>query len=69
MGEVSRNDMAELVELLQYESFWIRSSVDGREVLNREFYDSIFPGVDKGPNVRIELSKDKGCEEWMFEFG
>ncbi|XP_074380944.1 homeobox-leucine zipper protein HDG11-like isoform X1 [Apium graveolens] len=59
MVDVSRNAMDELIKLVQSDSpFWIRSSADGREVLNLECYESIFPGVAKSPNVRIESSKD-----------
>lgn len=59
MVDVSRNAMEELIKLLQSNSpFWIRSSVDGRQVLNLEVYESIFPRVAKSPNVRIESSKD-----------
>ncbi|XP_074369117.1 homeobox-leucine zipper protein ROC8-like [Apium graveolens] len=59
MVDVSRNAMDELIKLVQSDSpFWIRSSADGGEVLNLECYESIFPGVAKSPNVRIESSKD-----------
>ncbi|XP_074369116.1 homeobox-leucine zipper protein ROC8-like [Apium graveolens] len=59
MVDVSRNAMDELIKLVQSDSpFWIRSSADGRQVLNLECYESIFPGVAKSPNVRIESSKD-----------
>ncbi|KAK1371925.1 Homeobox-leucine zipper protein HDG11 [Heracleum sosnowskyi] len=58
MVDVSRNAMEELIKLLQSNSpVWIRA-VDGREVLNPEVYESIFPKVAKSPNVRIESSKD-----------
>lgn len=59
MVDVSRSAMEELIKLLQSDSpFWIGSS--GREVLNDEVYESIFPRVAKSPNVRIESSKDSG---------
>ncbi|XP_074369438.1 homeobox-leucine zipper protein HDG11-like [Apium graveolens] len=59
MVDVFRNAMDELIKLVQSDSpFWIRSSADGRQVLNLECYESIFPGVAKSPNVRIESSKD-----------
>lgn len=59
MVDVSRNAMEELIKLLQSNlPFWIRSSADGREVLNPEVYESIFPKVSGSPNVRVESSKD-----------
>lgn len=59
MVDVTHNAMDELRRLLQSNSpFWIKSSTDGREVLNLEVYESIFPRVARNPNVRIESSKD-----------
>ncbi|XP_074337782.1 homeobox-leucine zipper protein HDG12-like [Apium graveolens] len=59
MVNVSLNAMEELIKLAQSSSpLWIRSSADRCEVLNRAVYESIFAGVAKSPNVRIESSKD-----------
>lgn len=59
MVDLSLNAMDELIKLFQSNSpLWIRSSVDGHEVLNPEVYQSIFPRVAGSTNVRTESSKD-----------
>ena len=64
MADVAENAMVELLRLLQTnEPFWMKSSTDGRDVLNLESYERIFPRANrhfKGPNVRIEASRDSG---------
>ncbi|PIA26703.1 hypothetical protein AQUCO_09100087v1 [Aquilegia coerulea] len=63
MAEFSANAMDELIRLLQAgEPLWMRSPVDGRDVLNLESYERMFPRTDhlKNPDVRIEASRDSG---------
>lgn len=64
MTDVAANAMEELLRLLQTnEPLWIKSSTDGRDVLNLENYQRIFPRAMshlKNPNVRIEASRDSG---------
>ncbi|CAI9113299.1 OLC1v1013872C1 [Oldenlandia corymbosa var. corymbosa] len=64
MGDIAANAMDELIRLLQSnEPLWIKSSVDGRELLNLESYEKIFPRANtrlKNPNTRIEASRDSG---------
>ncbi|XP_075482634.1 homeobox-leucine zipper protein HDG11-like [Primulina tabacum] len=64
MADIAVNAMDELVKLLQAnEPIWVKSTADGREILNLETYDSIFPRSNshlKNPNIRIEASRDSG---------
>lgn len=64
MTDVAGNAMEELLRLLQTnEPLWMKSSIDGRDVLNLESYQRIFPRAMshlKNPNVRIEASRDSG---------
>ncbi|CAI9773848.1 unnamed protein product [Fraxinus pennsylvanica] len=63
MADVAGNAMDELIRLLQTdEPLWMKSA-DGREVLNLESYERIFPRPNthlKNPNIRIESSRDSG---------
>lgn len=60
MAECASNAMDELIRLLQAgEPLWMRSQVDGREVLNIESYERMFPR-NKNPGIRIEASRDSG---------
>ncbi|KAJ7975330.1 Homeobox leucine zipper protein [Quillaja saponaria] len=62
--DIATNAMEELLRLLQTnEPLWMKSSTDGRDVLNLESYERIFPRTHshlKNPNVRIEASRDSG---------
>ncbi|XP_042490003.1 homeobox-leucine zipper protein ROC8-like isoform X2 [Macadamia integrifolia] len=63
MSEVAANALEELIRLFQAnEPFWMKSPIDGREVLNIENYQRIFPKPNhiKHPNIRIEASRDSG---------
>ncbi|CAA2961068.1 homeobox-leucine zipper HDG11 [Olea europaea subsp. europaea] len=64
MADVAGNAMDELIRLLQTnEPLWMKSTNDGREILNLENYERIFPGHNnqlKNPNIRIEASRDSG---------
>ncbi|KAF7822028.1 homeobox-leucine zipper protein HDG11-like [Senna tora] len=65
ISEIAANAMQQLLRLLQSnEPLWMKSSSDGRDVLNLEAYQSVFPRPNshqlKNPNVRIEASRDCG---------
>ncbi|XP_050150015.1 homeobox-leucine zipper protein HDG11-like isoform X2 [Malus sylvestris] len=64
MTDIAANAMEELLGLLRTnEPLWMKSSTDGRDVLNLETYERIFPRANshlKTPNVRIEASRDSG---------
>ncbi|GLT74162.1 hypothetical protein SLA2020_459760 [Shorea laevis] len=64
MTEVAANAMEELLRLLQTnEPFWMKSREDGRDVLDLESYERIFPRPNshlKSPNIRVEASRDSG---------
>ncbi|KAL4347679.1 hypothetical protein GQ457_17G026850 [Hibiscus cannabinus] len=64
MSDIAANAMEEMLRLLQSnEPLWIKSTHDGRDVLNLESYERIFPRPNthfKSPNVRIEASRDSG---------
>ncbi|XP_068307009.1 homeobox-leucine zipper protein HDG11-like [Pyrus communis] len=64
MTDIATNAMEELLGLLRTnEPLWMKSSTDGRDVLNLETYERIFPRANshlKNPNVRIEASRDSG---------
>jgi homeobox-leucine zipper protein len=56
--------MDELVRLLQTdEPLWMKSNTDGRDLLNLDTYDRMFPKANnrlKNPNIRTEASRDSG---------
>lgn len=64
MADIAGNAMDELIRLLQTnEPLWMKSATEGRDVLNLENYERIFPRANahlKNPNVRIEASRDSG---------
>lgn len=64
MSDIATNAMDELVRLLQTnDPLWIKSNTDGKDVLNLEAYERIFPKTNnrlKNPNLRIEASRDSG---------
>ncbi|KAL3512453.1 hypothetical protein ACH5RR_025170 [Cinchona calisaya] len=68
MADIAGNAMDELIRLLQTnEPLWMKSppaaAAGGKEVLNLENYDRIFPKANthlKNPNIRIEASRDSG---------
>lgn len=63
MVEIAANAMDELIRLLQAdEPLWIKSAVDGREILNLDNYERIFPRPNhlKSPDIRIEATRDSG---------
>ncbi|KAJ8646867.1 hypothetical protein MRB53_008615 [Persea americana] len=63
MVEIAANAMDELIRLLQAdEPLWIKSAGDGREILNLENYERIFPRPNhlKSPDIRIEATRDSG---------
>nr|GLL35367.1 homeobox-leucine zipper protein HDG11 [Ipomoea trifida] len=63
MADIAGNAMEELIRLLQgNESLWTKS-LDGRDLLNLESYERVFPRASnhmKNPNMRIEASRDSG---------
>lgn len=64
MSDIAANAMEELLRLLQTnEPWWMKSSTDGRDVLDLDSYERMFPRANshlKNPNVRIEASRDSG---------
>ncbi|NP_001313868.1 homeobox-leucine zipper protein HDG11-like [Gossypium hirsutum] len=65
MSDIAANAMEELLRLLQTnEPLWIKSTNDGKDVLNLESYERIFPKPNnthfKSPNIRVEASRDSG---------
>ncbi|KAM7277711.1 hypothetical protein ACFE04_004845 [Oxalis oulophora] len=64
MTDIASNAIEELLRLLQTnEPLWMKSTNDGRDVLNLENYERIFPRANshlKNPNVRIEASRSSG---------
>lgn len=64
MSDIAANAMEELLRLLQTnEPLWMKSSTDGRDVLDLDSYERMFPRANshlKNPNVRIEASRDSG---------
>ncbi|KAL5995490.1 hypothetical protein ACLOJK_025552 [Asimina triloba] len=62
MAEMSSNAMDELMRLLRMdEPLWMKSSSDGRDVLNLDSYERMFPKPNlKTPDIRIEASRDSG---------
>ncbi|XP_010268322.1 PREDICTED: homeobox-leucine zipper protein HDG11-like isoform X2 [Nelumbo nucifera] len=63
MAEIAANALDELIRLLQTdEPLWMKSTTDGRDVLDLENYERTFPRPNrmKNPNVQIEASRDSG---------
>ncbi|KAG6584428.1 Homeobox-leucine zipper protein HDG11, partial [Cucurbita argyrosperma subsp. sororia] len=64
MTEIATNAMAELLRLSQTnEPFWIKSTNDGRDVLDLETYEQAFPRPNspfKNPHFRTEATRDSG---------
>ncbi|MFQ6638211.1 hypothetical protein Gotur_012527 [Gossypium turneri] len=65
MSDIAANAMEELLRLLQTnEPLWLKSTNDGKDVLNLESYERIFPKPNnthfKSPNIRVEASRDSG---------
>lgn len=64
MTDIAANAMEELLRLLQTnEPLWVKSREDGRDVLDLENYERLFPMPNthlKSPNLRIEASRDSG---------
>ncbi|KAH7529418.1 hypothetical protein FEM48_Zijuj05G0182000 [Ziziphus jujuba var. spinosa] len=64
MTDIAANATEELLRLLQTnEPLWMKSSVDGRDVLNLDSYERLFPRPNshlKNPNFRIEASRYSG---------
>lgn len=64
MADIAASAMDELVRLLQgSEMLWMKSSSDGRELLNLESYERVFPRPNsqlKDPRIRTEASKSSG---------
>lgn len=64
MADIAGNSMEELIRLLQTnEPLWTKSTTDGRDVLDLDSYNQIFPRANsslKNPNVCIEASRDSG---------
>ncbi|XP_009587298.1 homeobox-leucine zipper protein HDG11-like [Nicotiana tomentosiformis] len=64
MADIAGNAMEELIRLVQTnEPLWMKSAIDGKDVLNFQNYDRIFPRANshlKNHNVRIEASRDSG---------
>ncbi|XP_055831125.1 homeobox-leucine zipper protein HDG11-like [Solanum dulcamara] len=64
MADIAGNAMEELIRLLQTnEPLWTKSTTDGRDVLDIDSYDQIFPKANsslKNSNVRVEASRQSG---------
>ncbi|XP_057514951.1 homeobox-leucine zipper protein HDG11-like isoform X1 [Actinidia eriantha] len=64
MADVASNAMDEFIRLLQNnEPLWIKSANDGRDGLNLDGYERLFPRANnhsKNPYLRIEASRDSG---------
>lgn len=64
MTDIAANAMEELLRLLQTnEPLWMKSSTDGRDILDLDSYERMFPRANshlKNPNVRTESSRDSG---------
>ncbi|XP_062159674.1 homeobox-leucine zipper protein HDG11-like [Alnus glutinosa] len=64
MTDIAANAMEELLRLLQTnEPLWMKSATDGRDVINIDSYERIFPRPNanlKDPHLRIEASRDSG---------
>ena len=64
MADVAGNAMDEFISLLQNnDPLWIKSANDGRNALNLDSYERLFPRANnhsKNPNLRIEASRESG---------
>lgn len=64
MADIAASAMDELIRLVQgNEPLWMKSTADGREVLNLEAYERAFPRPNshlKNPSIRTEASRDSG---------
>jgi len=64
MFDIATNAMQELVLLMETnEPLWMKSNTDGRDTLNLETYETMFPRANnrlKNPNIRIEASRNSG---------
>ncbi|KAK6921380.1 Homeobox domain [Dillenia turbinata] len=64
MADIAATAMDELLRLLQTnEPLWIKSPTNGRDVLNLDSYEHLFPRANnhlKTVNVHIEASRDSG---------
>ncbi|KAF5445596.1 hypothetical protein F2P56_034639 [Juglans regia] len=64
MTDIAARAMEELLRLVQTnEPLWMKSATDGRDVLNLETYERIFPRANtnlKNPHSRIEATRDSG---------
>lgn len=63
MTEIAAAAMDELIRLVQAEEpLWMKSASDGRDILNLDSYERIFPRPNhlKNPDIRIEASRDSG---------
>ncbi|KAK7364169.1 hypothetical protein VNO80_12619 [Phaseolus coccineus] len=63
MSDIASNGMEEMIRLLQTnEPLWMKGA-DGRDVLDLDTYERMFPkanGHMKNPNVHVEASRDSG---------
>ncbi|XP_040997631.1 homeobox-leucine zipper protein HDG11-like [Juglans microcarpa x Juglans regia] len=64
MTDIAARAMEELLRLVQTnEPLWMKSATDGRDALDFESYERIFPRANsnlKNPHLRIEASRDSG---------
>lgn len=64
LADSAANALEEFLRLIQSnEPLWIKSSTDGRDFLNLESYESVFPRANsslKNPNIRTEASRASG---------
>lgn len=64
MADIAASAMDELIRLVQgNEPLWMKSTADGRELLNLEAYERAFPRSNshlKNPSIRTEASRDSG---------
>lgn len=64
MADIAASAMDELIRLVQgNEPLWMKSAADGRELLNLEAYERLFPRPNshlKNPSIRTEASRDSG---------
>jgi len=64
MFDIAENAMQELILLMETnELLWMKSNTDGRDTLNLETYETMFPRTTnrlKNSNIRIEASRNSG---------
>lgn len=61
MSELAGKAVSEVMKLVQIEEpMWIKSSIDGRMVIDQDNYEKVFPKTTqfKSPSARIESSKE-----------